>query len=329
MSEPTPNPYDAGEPLPSEQGFRPPDEAYRVAVPDFGPEHDPLVNPAVQGFSGWSYRVGGVLRRSWRQLLVIFALTHLLPTVVFGVLLVGGVAVGTSFDLSGIGRPDMVEELLTTVLATVIGYVVVVLLLQMLGYAAATHLATRQAAGLPVTVGEAMRYGLRRMLGLAAWHVLAYLLVAIGVIAVAVCCLKTTSLFGLIPIALVSVYLILVIALLGPAFLFERGNPLRRSSTLLHSAFWPTTGRLLLLGLTLIAGSVIEQMFSGVGTAVVPPGDTAMALVVAGGTTLLGAVMEVPLTMVLFSGILITYAERRGAEDTVSTRQLVEELAPR
>lgn len=329
MSEPTPNPYDAGGPLPPEQGFRPPDEAYREAMPDFGPEHDPLVNPSAQGFSGWTFRVGGVLRRGWQQLLVIFALTHLLPTVVFGVLLVGGVVVGASFDLSGIGSPDMVEELLTTVLATVIGYVVVVLLLQMLGYAAATHLATRQAAGLPVTVGEAMRYGLRRMLGLVGWHVLAYLLVGIGVIAVAVCCVKVASVFGLIPILLVAVYLTLVIALLGPAFLFERGNALRRSSTLVHAAFWPTTGRLLLLGLTLIAGAVVEQMFSAVGTAFVPPGDTAMSLAVVGGTTLLGAVIEVPLTMVLFSGILITYAERRGDEDTVSTRQLVEELAAR
>ncbi|MFD0594855.1 hypothetical protein ACFQZ4_22725 [Catellatospora coxensis] len=270
MSEPIPNPYDAGEPLPSEQGFRPPDEAYRAAMPDFGPEHDPLVNPEAQGFGGWSYRVGGVLRRSWRQLLVIFALTHLLPTVVFGVLLVAGVVAGTSFDLTSLSRSDMVDELIATLLATVLVYVVVVLLLQMLGYAAATHLATRQAAGLPVTVGEAMRYGLRRMLGLAAWHVLAYLLVAIGVIAVAACCVQIASLLGLIPMIIVAVYLTLVIALLGPAFLFERGGPLRRSGTLLHAAFWPTTGRLLLLGLTLIAGSVIEQMLGALGAAAVP-----------------------------------------------------------
>jgi hypothetical protein len=329
MSEPTPNPYDAGEPLPSEQGFRPPDEAYRAATPDFGPEHDPLVNPAVQGFSGWTYRVGGVLRRGWSQLLVIFALTHLLPTVVFGVLLVAGVIAGGGFDLSILGRSDMAEELIATLLATVAAYVVVVLLLQMLGYAAATHLATRQAAGLPVTVGEAMRYGLRRMLGLTLWHVLAYLLVGLGVVAVAACCVQIASLIGVIPVLLVGGYLMLVIALLGPAFLFERGSPLRRSSTLLHNAFWPTTGRLLLLGLTLFAGSVIERMLSAIGTAVVPPGDTAVAVAVTGGVTLLAAVIEIPLTMVLFSGILITYAERRGAEDTVSTRRLVDELAAR
>ncbi|MEU8077231.1 hypothetical protein AB0B31_17485 [Catellatospora citrea] len=55
--------------------------------------------------------------------------------------------------------------------------------------------------------------------------------------------------------------------------------------------------------------------------------DDAMAVAVAGGATLLTAVIEIPLTTVMFSGILITYAERRGAEGPASTRQLVEELA--
>lgn len=328
MAEPTPNPYDAGGPLPPDRGFRPPDEAYREAMPDYGPEHDPLVNPTTQGFSGWTFRVGGVLRRGWQQLLVVFALTHLLPTVVFGVLLLAGVFAGGGFDLTGLARTGMSEELVAGLLATVAAYVVVVLLLQMLGYAAATHLATRQAAGLPVTVGEAMRYGLRRMLGLTAWHVLAYLLVGLGVVAVAACCVQISSLLGLIPVLLVGGYLTLVISLLGPAFLFERGSPLRRSSTLLHAAFWPTTGRLLLIGLTLLAGAVIEQMLSAVGAVFVPDDGTAL-VVVAGGVTLLGAIVDVPLKMVLFSGILITYAERRGAEGAVSTGRLVEELAAR
>ncbi|GIG01713.1 hypothetical protein [Catellatospora citrea] len=327
MSESTPNPYDAGGPLPAEQGFRPPDEAYREAMPDFGAEHDPLVNPEVQGFSGWSFRVGGVLRRGWQQLLVIFALSHLLPTVVFGALALAGVVASGGIDLAGLGRNGTGEELIAALGATAAAYVVVVLILQMLGYAAATHLATRQAAGLPVTVGEAMRYGLRRMLGLAAWQVLAYLLVGLGVVAVAACCVQIASLLGLIPVLLVVTYLMMVIALVGPAFLFERSGPLRRSSTLLHAAFWPTAGRLLLLGLTLAAGSVIDQVAGGIVTALVPAGDDAMAVAVGGGATLLTAVIEIPLTMVLFSGILITYAERRGAEGPVSTRQLVEELA--
>ncbi|GAA2400507.1 hypothetical protein Cme02nite_59790 [Catellatospora methionotrophica] len=260
MPEPIPNPYDAGGPLPPDGGFRPPDEAYRVAMPDLGPAHDPLVNPAEQGFGGWAWRVGGVLRRGWRQLLAVFALTHLLPTVVFGGLTVAGLLGGATIDLNGVIRARSSDGVLTALLATLAAYVVVVLLLQMLGYAAATHLATRQAAGLPVTVGAALRHGLRRMLGLTAWHVLAYLLVGIAVVAVAACCVRTAELLGVIPVLLVAAYLILMIALLGPVFLFEGGNPLRRSRDLLHSAFWPTTGRLLLLGLALIAGSVIERM---------------------------------------------------------------------
>jgi hypothetical protein len=153
---------------------------------------------------------------------------------------------------------------------------------------------------------------------------LSCLVVGIGVVAVAACCFRVASLLGVIPVAVVAAYLTMVVALVGPAFLFERRGPLRRSSSLLHAAFWPTAGRLLLLGLTLAAGSFLENALGWLVIALdLDPQPTALLSI---GATLTAAVVDVPLTMVLFSGILITYAERRGAEDTVSTARLVEEL---
>ncbi|WP_203671831.1 hypothetical protein [Catellatospora methionotrophica] len=54
-----------------------------------------------------------------------------------------------------------------------------------------------------------------------------------------------------------------------------------------------------------------------------------MSAAVSVGAVVLGAIIKLPLTIVVFSGVLITYAERRGAQDTVSTGQLAEELAAR
>lgn len=323
MSEPTPNPYDPLDSASPDQGFLPPDEAYREAVPVPDPEHDPLVNPLGQGLSGWVFRVGGVLRRSWRELAVIFAVTHLLPIFLFSVLAVAGLVGLAGIDLNNVVSSQLdFEQFVVALVVTGVVFVLLVLLLQMLGYAAATYLATRQAAGLPVTVGAALRYGVRRMLGLTLWHLLAYLLFGIAVAAVSVCCFRIADLLGLVPVVLVGVYLWLVFALIGPAFLFERRSPLRRSSSLLHAAFWPTTGRLLLLGLTLAAGSAFEQLLGKAAGLL----DASYQGVAEVGVTLLGAVVDIPLTMVLFAGILITYGERRGAEEDLTTPQLVDEL---
>ncbi len=328
MPDPAADPF--GPDLPSstpDQGFLPPDEAYRQAAPMFTAETDPLVNPAEQRFGGWAHRVGLVLRRSWRPLATIFLITHALPAIVFAALALGGAvgldALQVQQALVAAGGRD---QLIGVLIATVLAYLVVVLLAQMLGYAAATYHATRQAAGLTVSIGESLRYGLRRFVGLSAYQVVAYVIAGLGTAAVAMCCVGAADFVGLVPAALVYAYLAMATALVGPAFLFERGGAIGTSFRLFHAAFWPTAARLILLGLTILASSFTEVMISSIGEWLVTTLGSALAMPVAVSGGVVSALVEVPLTMLLFSGILITFAERLGADRGVRTDDLVDRL---
>ncbi|MEV4413656.1 hypothetical protein [Catellatospora sp. NPDC049609] len=322
-ADPTPDPSGTVRPPAPDQGFLPPDEAYRQAAPAFTAADDPLVNPAEQRISGWAHRIGMVLRRSWRPLATIFLLTHALPAIAFGALTLGGSIGLDALDLRRLVTYGDQRRVIGVLIATVLAYLVVVLPAQMLGYAAATHHATRQAAGLTVSIGQSLRFGLRRFLGLAAYQVVAYVLVGVAVLAVAMCCVGGAEYLGLVPTGLVYAYLAMATALVGPAYLFGRGNPVGSSFRLLHAAFWPTAARLFLLGLAILASAFVETMISGIGEWLSGSLGVVPAAPLAFTAAALAALVEVPLTMLLFSGILITYAERLAAERGVDTNDLV------
>ncbi|MFC7757011.1 hypothetical protein ACFQY4_02070 [Catellatospora bangladeshensis] len=284
------------------------------------------MNPPEQRINGWAQRTGMLLRRSARPLAVIFTLTHALPAIGFGLLArSAGLRLGELDPglLAEGGRNSIVGVLLAAGLA----YVVVVLLPQLIGYAAATHHATRQAAGLTVSIGQSLRFGLRHLLGLAGYQVVTYVLVGVAVAGVAACCVGAADYLGLVPAALVYAYLAMATALVGPAYLLERGNAIATSFRLFHAALWPNCARLALVGLTLLASSFVEVMVTEIGdrTAAALGVTTGAPLIPLTGAALTAAV-EVPLTMLLFSGVLITYAERLGAERGVDTAGLAGRL---
>jgi hypothetical protein len=171
---------------------------------------------------------------------------------------------------------------------------------------------TRQAAGEPVGLGAAFRFGLRRMLGLWGWTLLASLLIGVGI------CLC------LLP----AVYLAFALALIGPAYLFERDNPIGRSFRFFHHRLGLVLGRLALVAAALLvgglAGVVLESVgqlpfgthpMDSVGTAA---GSVAVAVVVAG--------LLVPVHLAQLVGLLVTYAEQRAHEGPVNAARLATEL---
>src|SRR4029078_6053309 len=83
---------------------------------------------------------------------------------------------------------------------------ILLLFVETAGYAAATYHATREAAGMPTTLGESLAYGFRRCVGLAGCTVLVALLALLGVVA---CVLP-------------AFYVLAATALVGPIYLFER-----------------------------------------------------------------------------------------------------------
>ncbi|MBV1855388.1 hypothetical protein [Catellatospora tritici] len=324
MAQPSLGPYDPSAYAPITAGFLPPDDAFAQAAPPTGPDDDPLVNPDAQGIAGWMHRLGGVLRRGWPLLLAIFALTQLLPTLLFKLMVVLGVAGLQATDVTMLVRDS--ASLLAAALTALLVYSLVVVTVRMFGYAAATYVAVRQADHQTVTFGAALRFGLRRFVGLTVWHLLAYLVVGgVGVLAVS-CFAQIGSYFGLLPALLLSAYLFFSVALLGPAYLFERRRPMSRSRTLTHERFGRTLGRLSLIGLLLLAGAVIEPVLA-VLVVTAHLDETLPYGVPDLGITLLVGLVSLPLTLVEFSGILISYAEARAFEDNrVRTALLAAEL---
>jgi hypothetical protein len=298
--------------------FLPPDSAY--AAPAWAlPAEDPLVTPPGVGVNGWFQRIGGTLKRSWKSLVLVFAITFLLPTVV---LAVAGVLAAATFlvpfqkelmDASGAGRePHFQFDIKITAGVVVIGVVVVIalLFLQFAGYAAAAHTTTREAAGLPVTLGESLGYGFRRCAGLLGWNLVTILLIMLGTLA----CL------------LPGIYVAAATALVGPVYLFERQRPIARSFEIFHRNLGRILGRLALVVVIFYGGSIVIGIVQGIANAALGSTDPTVALPGAIGVSVFGAILRLPLTIFLIIGILLTYAEQRGHEAPATSASLAAEL---
>lgn len=314
------------------QGYLPPDDAY-VQATEFTLANDPLVNDAASyGINGWFSKIGGVLKRGWRTFLPIFIITRFIPTLILTAAAGGGtIALFRSTDLytqplapgNQTPAPNVPEPgFLAGALGLILLLALFGLLLQMVGYGAATYAATRQAAGHTVRWGEAMRYGLRRCGGLAGWYVVTALTLGFAFFLVAFCLLSTLYVIGFLILIPLIAYAALATAMVGPAYLFERRNPIGRSFGLFHGAPGRMTGRLLLVALALFVPAGFQQGVSAIPGSLPNQGVAIAVLIFA---ALLSAAIDVPVGMVTFSGILATYAERRGDEGSL-TPNLVDEL---
>jgi hypothetical protein len=84
------NPYAPQDPdVP--QGNLPPANVYYPAVQAGADPNDPLINPPNTGINGWFTRIGWLFERSWKSVLAIFAITHILPSIGFAA--IGAVAI--------------------------------------------------------------------------------------------------------------------------------------------------------------------------------------------------------------------------------------------
>jgi hypothetical protein len=184
-----------------------------------------------------------------------------------------------------------------------------------IGWVAVLRLMADQAAGRPASVGAALRYGVRRGPLLWGWYLLVYLVVMVGLCACVV----------------PGVYLAVALSLIAPIVTFERGEPaFTRSFRLVHSNFWPTVGRLLLLGLAVgVVTYLVSCIFgaatgvsSGLSAPAQQPGVLALSVDV-----LLSSLVALPITLVEVAGVLVTYAELRGRQEPLTSADLAEAAA--
>jgi hypothetical protein len=272
---------------------------------------DPLVTPPGAGISGWFTRATGVARRSWRSLLLIMLATQAVPAALIGLAVIAATPATRSASAGGATGAaqagPMLNELLTF-LGVVSVLAVLASLLQSVGWAAGTWVLTREALAEPVRVAAALRYGVRRALGLWAWTLLAGVIITAGACA---CVLP-------------GIYAAFALSLAGPIFLFERVNPIGRSFRIVHSRFGMVLGRVALVAAVVIGGSAAIGVAENVGLLAV--GANAGLSVGAGVVTVVAALLNLPFYAAQLVGLVITYAEQRGWEAPVNSAQLAGEL---
>ncbi|PWR05891.1 hypothetical protein DKT68_24550 [Micromonospora acroterricola] len=276
---------------------------------------DRLVTPPGGGLNGWFDRCLGAVRRGWRLLLPILLLTQVLPAAVLSVFALG-LDPSAKWETTAVdgttSLPDTFFTDLATMFLVLIGGSLLVGFVQAVGWAAGTWVITRQAAGEPVGLGEALRYGLRRALGLWGWTLLMGVIIGLGIC------------FCLLP----GIYLAFALSMAGPVYLFERQNPIGRSFRMFHDRLGLLLGRVALVAAVVIVGTLVPGVLEGVGSApfgvdplATPGSAVGVVLVIA-----LSAVLVLPAHLAQLVGLLVTYAEQRAHEGPVNSAGLAAEL---
>ncbi|MFC7550825.1 hypothetical protein [Plantactinospora sp. GCM10030261] len=277
--------------------------------------NDPLVNPPGAGVGGWFARSWAAARRSWRPLLPILLLTQIAPAIAVSL-------VAVPFEAEALAEPATAEVTtgdlrlmlgnLFVYYGVLLGGAVLAAVVQAIGWAAGFRVLAGQAAGQPVSVGDAFRYGVRRAPGLWAWSLLVGLIIAVGLCA---CVLP-------------GFYLAFALSMTLPVYVFERRNPIGRSFGMVHTQFGMALGRIaIIVGLAVgcSLGVVVLQALgiAATGGSLTGPSTLTPGYVV---VTVVATVFFLPAYLLVQVGLLTTYAELRGSEAPVTTTRLAGEL---
>jgi hypothetical protein len=272
------------------------------------PSDDPLVPDPAAGLGGWYDRIVGVLKRSWKSLLAIAAVTILAPTLVL--LLLWAVVPSRHMTWEGgewtVGAWVRGFSVVAFLVAIVVA--IIAMYLSALGSAAAVWTITQQAAGRPASLGAALRFGRTRALAVWGWNVVSAILVTVGL------CLCFVG----------SVYFAFATALITPIVVYERAPGVPRSFRLTHSHFGLALGRLALLGLVAFA---LSCCLGAPGSFTNTAGDGAVRLALYAVSSLWAALVALPVFILVMSGIVVTYAELRAREIRLSTEHLLGEVS--
>ncbi|MFJ6166059.1 hypothetical protein ACIQH6_13180 [Micromonospora orduensis] len=276
--------------------------------------NDALVTPPGAGVGGWSARCGAALRRGWRLLVPIMLLTQVVPAAVLSVISLG-VDPSARWEEQGQAPSSLPETFVTdlvTLLTVLVGGSLLIGLVQAIGWAAGSWVITRQAAGETAALGPALRYGVRRALGLWGWTLLIGLLIGVGLC------------FCVLP----GIYLAFALSMAGPVYLFERQNPIGRSFRMFHDRLGLLLGRVALVAAVVIVATVVPSVLESImsvplGTDPLSSPGTAVGIVV---VLAVSAVLALPAHLAQLIGLLVTYAEQRAHEAPVNSAGLAAEL---
>ena len=259
-----------------------------------GPD-DPLVSA---DFGGWWRRGFTLLAATWQQL----ALVQLIWVVPFLIFMLATASSDTftysttanydDFDV----RSELVEPLLLVTPALII-----IGLLSGIVQLATLDLLVQRATGRPMSIGAALRTGLRRVLPLIGWEILAGLLVVVGLV------------FCLLP----GFYVLTVVLVLPVIILLERGQGIGRAFQLFHADFGAALARIVTIIALYFGFAVVEMIFSAV---LAPTEDPSTAINVL--MAIVSAAFSVATTVVVSPLLLTAYADMRARREPFSTAYL-------
>jgi hypothetical protein len=288
---PPPPQYPAGEYPPQYSGGQYPGGQYpQGAYPGGQPVYaaaDPLV---ATSFSDWWTKVIGVLRRSWKPLLLI-QLATVVPGIIIAALVtaLAAVAIGTNSTVFSVA-------------AALIGLIgaLVLIVVAFIAQGVSVFVVAKEATGEQVDTGSAIRLAAQRALPLLGWSVLAGILVVLGLIA----------------LVLPGLYLMVVFAAsLTGVIMFERAG-IGRTFALVNPAFGQTLGRLLSFA---VAALVYSAIADSIVSALVGRDSVAAGL--------LSGILRLPVTFALVGVAVVTYATLRNRENpAITTPALAAEL---
>jgi hypothetical protein len=301
-------------------GYQLPPAYGQYAQPFHLGPYDPLVPEPGSAFDGWWSRVFAAFRANLGQLSLIFLLT-VVPSIALAVGLAGTGAMNSFATYDAQGVPQIDFGAFFGLFCGLAVFLIFAYLLNSLAWAAGIQAVTARAAGQPLTVGGALRAGLRRAAPMWGWYLLADLIIVAGACA---CFLP-------------SIYLAFAVSLFSFPVIFERGrNPIGRSFSLVHANFGPALGRVAMLagvyigiaGAVSLASTLALRVVTGQqGSLFVPqPGQTptlsGAALVTQIVSSVVQAAVGVPLMAFLLVGLMITYTQLRRNQEPITTQQL-------
>ncbi|MEU6857813.1 hypothetical protein AB0B28_02885 [Glycomyces sp. NPDC046736] len=271
-------------------------------------------DPLVTGdFESWWHATLDVVQRSWRTVGLILLIGVVLPRWILGAFNSNVRDTEVKVDVTDFGA--VVREYAPSAIVGFIGVILSLAVLYVAGSAAlaAVRVATAEAAGGFLSLGEAFRFGFRRGGKFFLWLLLAW--VTIGV--------------GLVLCVLPGLWAIFALSLMAPAAVFEaRRSPYARSIQLTHSAFWPALGRLIIVVLVAIAANIIINMvgllLAGVWHGLFAPWLAAVLTIIT--EAIMALLLLAPMIWILAAS-LCTYAWLRGRTESVSATSLSAEAA--
>ncbi|GAB2597850.1 hypothetical protein Aab01nite_73580 [Paractinoplanes abujensis] len=260
-----------------------------------GPD-DPLVSP---DFAGWFRRSFTLLSAVWQPMTLV-QLVWAVPLLAIGV-----VAALITPDASVITDPqdvsfdDFLEPLLI-----ILPFTLAAVVLSMVSQLATLDILVQRATGRPVSVGTALKNGLRRFFPLLGWQILAGLIILVGL------------LFCILP----GLYFAVVLTVLTPIILLERGEGISRAFQLFHANFGAALGRIATVYGFYLAFTFVEGIF----TSVIDPSGTAgtgVALFLA----VVSTAFSVASGVVVAPMVLTAYADMRARREPFSTAYLAQQ----